>query len=179
MKRFIAVCAFVVLIIAVSLAASHIATRSQPVSALSLPPLPLPPTSCTAGDQDKYVFDAERLVVVRSCVHVVGTIVEKKITPAGDAWMLLRLDEGQGNFLNERNRVATKGCLVVEAICVAEQSEAPAAAACAGNATKLKDLPSIGEHIVVEGRLVLDAFNDRDHGWMELHPLHRWHQLEA
>ncbi len=63
------------------------------------------------------------------------------------------------------------GLLVVEPICVHSVSQADAVSSCAADRDPLTALPTVGRHVWLEGRSVLD----RDHSdWAELHPLYRW-----
>jgi len=58
------------------------------------------------------------------------------------------------------------GTIVVEPVCVG-----PGDPICRSDPDPVTDLPSTGDHVWMQGRLVLDTEHER---WSELHPLYRW-----
>lgn len=101
------------------------------------------------------VYQPSRLEVVVPCAYVTGTVEYSALEPDGDDHVRLHLDARFRRAINAQNRRMTNGNLVVEIIPLDQ-----------------KDLstPRIGEHVLVVGPYVLD----RDHGWMEIHPVRYW-----
>jgi hypothetical protein len=100
--------------------------------------------------------------------------------PDGDIHIQIKLDPGQSNLLNARNRQAKggqHGFLVVEPICQKEPTQPTAieGGPCTGFRQSLpalaqmrKDLKKhIGTHVEVTGAFITDM----EHGWNEIHPI--------
>jgi cellulose synthase/poly-beta-1,6-N-acetylglucosamine synthase-like glycosyltransferase len=113
-----------------------------------------------------HVWNPPRLKVYQSCITATGTIAKIKAEDDGDTHMLLDLDEGQENLLNEGNMMDKKGYLVIEVICVNEVTDKKAKGFCDGYTNKVT-IPNKGDHVRVTGSYVLDTHND----WMEIHPV--------
>jgi hypothetical protein len=113
-----------------------------------------------------HVYRPERLQIRASCVAAAGTITNIRTEPDGDLHVLLALDPGQDALLNEENTARQHGELVAELICVRSVRQ-PAAAveACTGWENRIH--LHRGQHVRITGAYVLD----REHGWMELHPV--------
>jgi hypothetical protein len=128
--------------------------------------------TCRTTDQDRYVYHPSRLEVVRACVRVTGTVAAIRTEADGDLHILLRLDAAYRGLLRPANQGEELGDLVVEPVCVGGVTQADAVAICASDPDPLAGpFPSVGQHVSMEGRYVLDL----DHsGWAELHPLYRW-----
>src|SRR5712692_4120911 len=86
--------------------------------------------------------------------------------------MLLRLDSEFTKLLTAANQGEELGDLVIEPVCVKSVTQFDAIAICASDPDPFGGpFPSVGQHIWMEGRYVLDT----EHGsWAELHPLYRW-----
>jgi hypothetical protein len=80
--------------------------------------------------------------------------------------MQLQLDPGQEALLSQANLSAQGGNLVLEAICEHVVTQADAKGVCENFQAQIKR-PSVGQHVAVVGRYVLDT----EHGWMEIHPV--------
>ena len=130
-----------------------------------------PAVGCTPTDQDRYVYNPDRLVVKARCLRVSGVIDAVRQEADGDLHILLRLDAPYQRYLTPANQGQELGDLVVEPICVHPVSQADAIDSCAANPDPLQDLPHTGMRVWMEGRYVLDLGHG---GWAELHPLYRW-----
>jgi hypothetical protein len=115
-----------------------------------------------------HVYHPGRLQVIKPCTTVTGRIAKRKAEPDGDVHIQLRLDSPYQNLLNERNRIAQNGNLVLEPICVGPVTQADAKTACS-NFTNKVHIPPIGTHVSVTGSYVQD--NDPGDGWREIHPV--------
>lgn len=135
---------------------------------------PTPATSCQSTDQDRYVYNPDRLKVVTACLRVTGTVAAIRSEADGDLHILLALDAPFSHLLTPANQGVELGDLVVEPVCVHSVTQADAIASCAADPDPVRSLPGLGWHIWMEGRYVFDE----DHGgWAELHPLYRWARL--
>ncbi len=126
-----------------------------------------PPTSssCTSNTLD-HVYNPDRLEVLNACQTVLGT-VEKVIQEAdGDIHIRLQVDQGFENLLNQANYDYQYDTLVLEIVCAYPVTQQDAIAACSGYTNSIA-IPSVGEHISVQGQYVTDL----NHGWNEIHPV--------
>jgi len=139
-----------------------------------LPKTPVPTaaeTACTPTDQDRFVYNPDRLDVLAPCLRVGGTVAAIRSEADGDLHILLALDSAYRHLLTPANQGMELGDLVVEPVCVHGVTQADAITTCAADPDPLRSLPGLNVHIWMEGRYVLDM----DHGgWAELHPLYRW-----
>src|SRR5450759_1595922 len=128
-------------------------------------------STCTRGNQDRYVYRPARLRSVAPCIRAHGTIVTRTMEADGDIHLQLRLDAPDQVLLNAGS-AEEGGNLVVEAICQFPPLQADAIRICATNPDPFPGpLPSVGDHVWMEGRYVVEV----QHGaWTELHPLYRW-----
>ena len=113
-----------------------------------------------------HVYHKNRLKVIEQCKIVRGIIIKEKNEKDGDLHILLKLDSGQENLLNDMNINQQKGCLVIEPICEHDVTQQDAIEACEGYVNKVY-IPKKGEHVEVTGSYV----NDTQHGWNEIHPI--------
>jgi hypothetical protein len=125
---------------------------------------------CAPGDQDPYVYQPERLQVLRPCLRITGTVDEINLEDDGDVHLRIGLDPAYHALLTDGNKYEG-GDLVVEPICYALPLEADALRLCASNPDRIQNMPQVGDHVWVEGRYVLDLAH---WAWAELHPLYRW-----
>lgn len=134
----------------------------------------LPPSfkteTCTPTDQDAYVYRPARLGVMNPCLRVTGTIVSMSVETDGDVHIDVKLDPPYLGMLNAGND-EVGGALVVEPVCQVPPLAADAIRICAADPDPLATLPTVGAHIWLEGRHVLDL---QHFSWVELHPLYRW-----
>ena len=130
-----------------------------------------PAVGCTPTDQDRYVYNPDRLVVKARCLRVSGVIDAVRQEADGDLHILLRLDAPYQRYLTPANQGQELGDLVVEPVCVHPVSQADAIAPCAADPDPIQNLPHTGMRVWMEGRYVLDMGHG---GWAELHPLYRW-----
>jgi len=114
----------------------------------------------------EHVYHNYRLKVIEMCKSVTGYVEILRKEADGDYHILLRLDEGQGNLLNNDNYAKQKGCLVLEPVCVNEITQKDAIADCRDYVNNVY-IPKKHEHVKVTGSYVLD----NEHGWLEIHPV--------
>ena len=88
--------------------------------------------------------------------------------PRGDDHIQLELDSQYANLLNDRNKKAQAGSLVIEPICQNAVTQTDAQEACRDFHSAV-DVPAKGSHVWVLGSYVWDS--EAGHGWMEIHPL--------
>jgi hypothetical protein len=130
----------------------------------------IPPAQCAPNDQDQFVYHPNRLQVLQSCIHVSGTVIAVRTENDGDRHIQLALDSQYQYLLQPANRFE-RGDLVIEPVCASLPIQPDALNSCAGDADPLLSVPSVGQHVWMEGRYALD----REHGnWAEIHPLYRW-----
>jgi len=131
--------------------------------------------TCAVSDQNSYIYNPDRLTVRAACVRVTGTVLAIRTEADGDLHVRVQLDAPFRGMLTPGNQQqcgqGVCGLLVVEPICVHSVTQTDAIAICAADPDPVRSLPTVGAHIWLEGRYVLD----RDHyDWAELHPLYRW-----
>lgn len=114
----------------------------------------------------KYVYNPDRLEVIDKCKTVTGIIEESDANEDGDQHMLLKLDNGQGELINERNIKKKQGDLVLEAVCANNTTLDKVGNTCNGYVNKIQ-IPGLGDHVKVTGSYVIDSHN----GWAEIHPI--------
>ena len=150
---------------------TNISTPTNAIAALETDTPIIPVTgNCDPGDQVPYVYSPDRLKVLADCIHVTGIVEEMRKEADGDLHILLKLDPQYTYLLTPAN-TNERGDLVVAPICVNKPTQADAIEPCSGDPDPLNNLPSIGQHVWMEGRYVTDS----DHGgWAEIHPLGRW-----
>lgn len=90
--------------------------------------------------------------MIQRCIAVTGRVTRVRHEQDGDFHVDIALAAPFASLVNARNRSEQRGALVVEIIS-ADQA----------GVTK----PKAGAHVRVVGPYVLD----RDHGWMEIHPV--------
>lgn len=177
MKKFL-MAATIALLVACG-SPSPTPTTSPVASASTTPTVSTSPGNspspiCEPTDQDQYIYHAYRLIVQQACIRVTGTIDFVRTEADGDFHIGLKLDPQYANLVNSCNSTCVNGAehgdLVIEPVCANPVSQSDAVATCAADTDPLTSIPSIGQHVWMEGRYVLD----NDHGWMELHPLYRW-----
>ena len=149
-------------------------TIPTPVSSPSVAPS-ASSGACQPTDQDMYVYNPNRLQVQAACLYVSGTVDFVRIEADGDYHIGLKLDPQYANLVNSCNSTCLNGAehgdLVIEPVCANPSvTQADAVSTCASDPDPLRNIPSVGQHVWMEGRYVLD----QDHGWEELHPLYRW-----
>jgi hypothetical protein len=132
------------------------------------------------GQPNRFETAKDRLKILDSCKTITGTIVSMVPKPDGDYHIQVKLDPGQSNLLNAKNRKAKggqHGYLVIEPICQKRPTQPTAlkGGPCTGFRQVLpalvqfrKDLKKhIGTHVEVTGAFI----NDMEHGWNEIHPI--------
>ena len=130
--------------------------------------------ACRPTDQDRYVYHPARLQVLSACTRVTGTVAFIRQEADGDFHIGLALDARYEHLVVAANQGAERGDLVIEPVCELRVTQTDAIAICAADRDPLRGLPTLGEHVWMEGRYVADL----DHGgWRELHPLYRWGAL--
>ena len=130
-----------------------------------------PVAACRPTDQDRYVYHPARLQVLTACIRVGGTIAFVRDEADGDLHLGLALDPPYAHLVVAANAGAERGDLVIEPVCELRVTQVDAIATCAADRDPLRGLPTLGEHVWMEGRYVADLQHG---GWRELHPLYRW-----
>ena len=159
-------------------------TTPTPASSPTRTPTASPTPECMPTDQDNFVWgqnlgvgpNGERLQILSPCIRLSGVVKQFYISyDDGDAIMQLALDS---SFQSDRLLwPGNQGAMQIEAVCYTTQRQNGSTEAldiCAKNLHPLRDLPSVGQHVWMEGRWVLD----RNHAHAELHPLYRWGVLK-
>ena len=111
----------------------------------------------------------DRLQVINPCLTVSGIIVKARSEKDGDWHIQLDLDPEYGFLLNQANLDKQSGYLVLEPICShgISQSDTIAEGVCDGFSQTIFTKDLIGKRVTATGAYVID----RQHGWMELHPV--------
>ncbi|SRR5713226_6007483 len=113
-----------------------------------------------------HVYNPSRLKILNQCLQVTGTIEVIRLEKDGDDHILLKLDPGQENLLNEKNIAQQQSDLVLEPVCLHTVTQADAITSCNGFHSNVT-IPRVGTHVKVIGSYVLDTA----HGWNEIHPV--------
>ncbi|SRR6266487_1301161 len=113
-----------------------------------------------------HVYNPSRLKILNPCLQVTGTISVIRVEKDGDDHVLLKLDTGQENLLNQENISQQKGDLVLEPVCLHKVTQEDAISSCNGFTSGVV-VPGVGTHVTVVGSYVLDTA----HGWNEIHPV--------
>jgi len=125
-------------------------------------------TGCDA-ELWQHVYHPARLQVVEKSIEVTGTIHHIKRETDGDDHIQLKLDPEFQKLLNDRNKTAQAGSLVIEPVCQGPDTQPDAEAACRDFHSPV-DVPTAkGAKVKVMGSFVFDG--EPDHGWMEIHPV--------
>jgi hypothetical protein len=119
------------------------------------------PDACRSTDQDRYVYHPARLQVLAACIRVTGTVAFIREEADGDLHIGLALDTAFEHLVVATNQGAEQGDLVIEPVCELRVTQTDAIAICATDRDPFRGLPTLGEHVWMEGR-------------RELHPLYRW-----
>ncbi len=127
-----------------------------------------PAVSSTGCNQElwSHVYNPSRLTILNQCLRVTGTIEVIRLEKDGDDHILLKLDPGQENLLNEKNISQQQSDLVLEPVCLHTVTQTDAKASCNGFQSNVV-IPHVGTHVKVIGSYVLDTA----HGWNEIHPV--------
>jgi len=119
-----------------------------------------------------HVYSPKRLQQLAACISVTGTVLESTPDDDGDQHFLLKLDPGQDELVNKRNKKKKDGALVVEIVCANPTKMKKARAACSGFTNSIP-LPQPGWRVRVTGTYVIDSHN----GWTELHPVSKLQKM--
>ena len=111
----------------------------------------------------------DRLQVINPCLTVSGIIVNARREEDGDWHVQIDLEPEYRSLLNQANLQKQHGYLVLEPICSSRvsQSDTIAEGACDGFSQTIFTRDLIGTRVAATGAYVID----RQHGWMELHPV--------
>ncbi len=118
-----------------------------------------------SGSIWSHVYNPSRLDVLSECITVSGKVENVRSEADGDYHVRLRLDPAYANLTNDANYIYQNGDLVVEIVCATTVTQSDAMAACENYSNSIPT-PTVGEHVTVSGRYVLDT----NHGWTEIHP---------
>ena len=147
------------------------------VPSASAVPTPGPSAACVPTDQDAFVYNPARLVVVAACRYATGTIAAVRTEADGDFHVLVALDPPYAGLVNAANSGIELGDLVVEPVCEHAVTQSDAVATCAGDHDPIAIAGlAVGVHVWLTGRYVTDSAHG---GWAEFHPLYAWGILGA
>src|SRR5882762_466316 len=125
--------------------------------------------TCDTSGLDAHVYRPSRLVPVKGCITVTGTVRSQTPENDGDIHIRIQLDPGQGSgLLNQRNNSAQHGFLVFEPLCQKPPTQQSAKAACRHFKQSIT-IPNDGDRVRITGIHVLDK--EAAHGWLEIHPV--------
>ena len=126
------------------------------------------PSGCRPGNPLANVRDPSRLRVVSRCATVSGVVRGGARQHDDDMDVFLAPDRGSARMLNDRNRRFTRNALLLEIVPADQPGCQPGRPVRFGTCTGANlRAPRPGSHVTVTGPYVLD----RDHGWMEIHPV--------
>lgn len=119
-----------------------------------------------------FIYDKERLVILKDSMTVYGIIKHIKGEVDGDYHLRLKLVDSrqEDTLLVERNYTKQDGCLVLEIICAKNS----VFSICSGYENQIP-LPKVGDFVKVLGNYVFD----KRHGWMEIHPIFNMTKIEV
>jgi hypothetical protein len=111
----------------------------------------------------------DRLQIIKPCIVVTGTIIVAIPEADGDFHIRVALDDQFKSLLNEKNKSAQHGYLVVEAVCERSvtQADTQKEGVCNGFAQHVYTPSMKGKHVAITGAYVTDM----EHGWREIHPV--------
>lgn len=111
----------------------------------------------------------DRLEIINSCLTVSGVIVKARPEKDGDWHIQLEVDPEYRALLNQANMNKQYGHLVLEPICSRRVSQRDTIdeGVCDGFSQTIFTRDLIGKRVTATGAYVID----REHGWMELHPV--------
>lgn len=118
------------------------------------------------GDTRRFKTPQDRLKVINDCITVTGVLYSSKPEKDGDLHIRLTVDPEFESLLNDKNKSAQMGKLVIEPVCqnAPVQKDTVEEKSCNGFTQKL-DIPAIGTRVSVTGPYVID----QEHGWCEIH----------
>lgn len=116
-------------------------------------------------DPDKYIYEKERLRVIKDTLTLEGTVKLVFSELDGDYHIRLKIDSGTIK-LSRKNYTLQDSCIVLEIVC-GHKAIFPISCTCGDYQNQIQ-IPLVGEHIKVTGRLVFD----KRHRWTELHSVY-------
>jgi len=136
---------------------------------------------CRSGDPLSNVYHPYRLTVISACKTVTGVVTIIRREDDGDVHFDLKLDAPYSSLINGRNDSGQHGYLVAEIVpadgpgCTVGKPPRTSIGTydygiCTGTSVTT---PRLGAHVSITGPYVLD----RQHGWMEIHPVWRVNPL--
>ena len=123
---------------------------------------------CRSGPPEAGVHNPDRLTVLDPCKHAEGVAVDVAHEDDGDYHVWFRPDPGYEYLLNAENHFQAQPAMLGEITpdCPATSNPPDAKSAARCPKTTLQ-IPTLGDHIAIDGPWVLDT----DHGWREIHPV--------
>lgn len=111
----------------------------------------------------------DRLVTIKPCIAVSGTIMSAASEGDGDWHLRLKLDPAFEHLINKYNTSGQHGFLVIEPMCAnkVSQQDTNDEGVCDGYSQDVYKKSMMKKHVVVTGVYVTDA----EHGWNEVHPV--------
>jgi hypothetical protein len=135
-------------------------------STSSASPPPAAVDGCRGGAPEAGVYHPDRLQVLDPCRRGVGIVVDVAHEGDGDYHIWFKADAGYEGLLNAEDHFQARPAMLAELTpdCATDPPDAQAASRCPRSRLPI---PSLGDHVVVQGPWVLDM----DHGWQEIHPV--------
>src|SRR5437899_9995888 len=114
-------------------------------------------SECSDPDSiSSHIYNPDRLDVIKSCTTASGFVDNVLKEADGDYHIRLALDSQYSSLTNAANDQYQYGDLVVEIICALPITQSDAVSACQ-NYTNNITIPSINDHITVNGPYVQDT----------------------
>ena len=141
---------------------------SQAAAVPRASPSPQLVAGCRTGEPLAGVHHPERLQVLDRCKHAEGTVVTVALEDDGDYRVWFKPDTGYEALLNAQNHFQAQPAMPAAITPNCDLAGFPADAQAAARCPKSSfPIPSLGDHIAIDGPWVLDT----EHGWREIHPV--------
>ena len=115
-----------------------------------------------AHNPRNFVYEKERLKIIKDSVTLYGIITYIKGELDGDFHLRLKMNDSLNYLLSKNNFRFQDSCLVLEIVC----GKSSFHSICNEYENSI-DLPAVGDIVAVTGVYVFD----KRHKWMELHPV--------
>ena len=123
---------------------------------------------CRLGPPEAGVYSPDRLQLLDPCKHAEGTVVDVAHEVDGDYHVWFKPDAGYEALLNAQNHFQAQPAMLAEITPDCDLATNPTDARSAARCPRSRlPIPSLGDHIAIDGPWVLDT----DHGWREIHPV--------
>jgi hypothetical protein len=112
------------------------------------------------------VYQPDRLQVINPCAHAEGVVVDAASEDDGDHHVWFTPDPAYAYLMNSEDHFQGRPSMLAEITpdCQGNPPDSSAAARCPKSDLPI---PTIGDHIAIDGPWVLDT----NHDWNEIHPV--------